>query len=115
MNALLAEVGANTRRGNIPSIPKRDEYLFNVQVSLVRHSATGSLSLRYRPDDLEKALWVELALSLTSDAKLKECAHCGIWFGAGPGTGRREDARFCSIDHQRLFNSLKRKGRTANA
>lgn len=39
----------------------------------------------------------------------KFCKHCGKSFRAGPGSNRRIDSDFCTKDHQREFNSRKRK------
>lgn len=40
--------------------------------------------------------------------KGKQCRHCNEWFEAGPGTGRRVDAEFCSDEHRIRFHSLAR-------
>jgi len=37
-----------------------------------------------------------------------ECAHCGNFFKAGAGTGRRIDASFCCDEHRVRYHSLKR-------
>ena len=54
------------------------------------------------------ALWLQLGQALTVSAKIRQCEHCGNWFEAGRGTGRRLDAKFCSDEHRIAFNSLKR-------
>lgn len=79
-----------------------------IDVWLALNPMTGRPQFRYRPPTLINALWFELGQVLTSDAQLRHCAHCGAWFEAGPGVGRRADAKFCSDDHRIAFNSLKR-------
>lgn len=67
----------------------------------------GSLHLRIIPELLLGAIWIQLAHTLADGIKLGACLHCGQWFEAGQG-GRRLDAKFCSKEHQRKYNSLKR-------
>jgi hypothetical protein len=85
----------------------------DISVVLGVNPETGEPQLTLAPPDLCSALWLELAHSLTSDALLKRCQHCGELFEAGRGTGRREDAKFCSPYHQVAFNSLRRRKRRA--
>jgi hypothetical protein len=68
----------------------------------------GGLHLRIVPSDLLSALWLHLAKMLSGDKKLVACQHCGTFFHAGVGTGRRLDAKFCSKEHQIQYNSLQR-------
>jgi hypothetical protein len=70
--------------------------------------ATKSLKWELRPTSLLDALWLQLAQSLTSGAQFRQCEHCGEFFVAGRGTGRRVDAKFCSEEHKIAFHSLKR-------
>jgi hypothetical protein len=79
-----------------------------LDVALWVNPATGKPQYRFRPPALVNALWFEVAQIMTSDAQLRECAHCGRWFEVGPGTGRRADAKFCHDEHRIAFNSLKR-------
>jgi len=59
------------------------------------------------------ALWLQFGQALTSNAQLRQCDHCGKWFEAGVGTGRRADAKFCSsqcqIEHKSLERSRKER------
>ncbi len=66
--------------------------------------------LRLETDVLIAALWWQLAQKLSGDAVIRECRHCGALFEAGPNTGRRADATFCSSEHSVRFHSLKRTG-----
>ena len=59
----------------------------------------------------EEADWVAAALNTALAQKKplpRQCGYCLNWFEAGVGTGRRADARYCSNEHQILFNSRKR-------
>jgi hypothetical protein len=82
-----------------------------IDVGLALNSTTGQPQMKLRPSCLVNALWFELASSLTGDARLQDCGHCGAWFLTGPGTNRRLDAIFCSDEHRVAFNSLKRSRR----
>ncbi len=64
--------------------------------------------LRLETDVLIAALWWQLAQKLSGDTIIRECRHCGTLFEAGPDTGRRVDATFCSSEHSVRFHSLKR-------
>jgi hypothetical protein len=61
------------------------------------------------PETLLDAIWLQLADALSVDAEIHRCLQCGMWFPAGRGFGRRQDAKFCSAEHQILFNNQKRK------
>jgi hypothetical protein len=62
----------------------------------------------FRPTTLLDALWLQFGQEVTRGVKIQVCQHCGAWFEAGAGTGRRADAKFCSDEHRIAFNSLKR-------
>ncbi len=86
-----------------------------IDAALALNPQTGKPQFRLTPPTLVNALWLELGQALSSDASIRNCMHCGAWFEAGPGTGRREDAKFCSDAHRIAFNSRKRsKGRHSN-
>jgi hypothetical protein len=70
---------------------------------------TGAFRLQLAPETLHGALWLQLARSLTGGAEIRPCLHCGDWFEAGIGTGRRLDAKFCCDEHRTIFNSMKRR------
>jgi hypothetical protein len=87
-----------------------------IDVALAFNPMTNKPQFRLTPPSLANALWLELGQALSSDASIRNCLHCGGWFEAGPGTGRREDAKFCSDAHRIAFNSRKRsKGRAEHA
>jgi hypothetical protein len=71
----------------------------------------GRLRFQLVPRGLLEALWLQLGLTFLTGASVKTCLHCGQFFEAGPGTGRRLDATFCSDAHRVTFNSLARTRR----
>jgi hypothetical protein len=96
------------RRTKVAALIGNESVKFaNLEASL-KIGPSGVLQLRILPKNLLSALWVQLAETLAGGAKIRSCTHCGQWFEAGPGTGRRLDAKFCSEEHQIHFNSLKR-------
>jgi hypothetical protein len=82
-----------------------------IDVGLVVNPFTEKPQITLKPSWLLHGLWLELGQALSGDISIKNCAHCGGLFEVGPGTGRREDAKFCCDDHRILFNSRKRKQR----
>jgi len=60
------------------------------------------------PPTLLDAVWLQFGQALASNAQLRQCDHCGKWFEAGIGTGRRADAKFCSSECQIEHKSLQR-------
>jgi hypothetical protein len=76
-------------------------------VELVADSEKG-VRLKIEANDLIGGLWWQLGQKLSGGSNFRECRQCRQWFEAGPGTGRRVDAEFCSDDHRIRFNSLKR-------
>ncbi len=61
------------------------------------------------PETLLDAIWLQLADALSVNAEIHRCSQCDMWFPAGRGFRRRQDAKFCSAEHQILFNNQKRK------
>jgi hypothetical protein len=60
------------------------------------------------PDTLLDAIWLQLSDALSGGAAIRRCEHCSLWFPAGRGFSRRQDAKFCSAEHQILYNNQKR-------
>jgi hypothetical protein len=79
-----------------------------LEAKVVCDPLTKALKWELRPNSLLDALWLQLGQKLTAGAQIRQCEHCGDWFKAGQGTGRRLDAKFCSDEHRVLYNSLKR-------
>ena len=75
---------------------------------LVTDRATGGIALKIVPATLRDALWLQLAQALSDGTRMRKCRHCDEWFRAGAGTDRRADAEFCSDEHRKRSNSLKR-------
>lgn len=82
------------------------------KVELVSDLERG-LRVKVLPSTLRGALWLQLAQKLSGATKVAPCRHCGRWFEAGAGTGRRADAEFCCLDHKKRFHSLERSRRKA--
>jgi hypothetical protein len=82
-----------------------------IVTTLISDPATRSLRLQLSVVDLLAGMWLQLGQTLSSGATIRRCAQCGMLFEAGPGTGRRLDAKFCSDDHRITFNSQKRQGK----
>jgi hypothetical protein len=91
-----------------------DGFLGWVNAYLALNPVTRRPQLRFLPVCLIDAMLLEFGRVVTSDAQLRQCVQCGIWFETGPGTGRRADAKFCSDSHRISYSSLKRtqKGTT---
>jgi hypothetical protein len=70
--------------------------------------AVKNLRWLFTPNSLLDALWLQVGQTVTRGVQLRICEHCGDWFEAGAGTGRRAGARFCCHQHQITHNSLKR-------
>ena len=68
----------------------------------------GRPQLRITPSTLLGFMSLQLGQKLTGGNPIRLCMSCGQLFKTGKGTGRRLDSKFCSPDHQRLHNSLKR-------
>jgi hypothetical protein len=73
---------------------------------------TGKPTLVFVPQSFLGAMWLQLGQALRGPgAVFRRCEHCGETFEAGPGTGRRLDAKYCCDAHRTVFNSLKRSRR----
>jgi hypothetical protein len=97
--------GLSPRFGGRADIP-----LTKLHAWLANDRATGGITLKIAPATLRDALWLQLAKALADGTKIRKCRFepCGEWFRAGAGTDRRADAEFCSDEHRKRFNSLKR-------
>jgi hypothetical protein len=79
-----------------------------ISPTLVIDSNAKRVRLGFVPQSLLGALWLQLGQALGSGASVRACQQCGQLFEAGPGTGRRLDALYCSKAHQIAYNSRKR-------
>ena len=87
----------------------------SLNAAVIWDPKTKAAKWELRPNTLLDALWLQLGQALTGSAKFRQCEHCGDWFDAGRGTGRRLDAKFCSDEHRITFNSLKRSRENEHA
>jgi hypothetical protein len=107
----MRELLTATAEGRPPSSDGGPVYIGSdstVHAAVIWDPATKSPRWCFRPNTLLDALWLQFGQAVTRGARLRACEHCGAWFEAGAGTGRRADARFCSGEHRIAFNSLKR-------
>jgi hypothetical protein len=102
----VADMMQKRLRGLSPGLGGRaDIPLTNLHAWLANDRKTGGMGLKIAPATLRDALWLQLAQKLSS---VRQCRHCNEWFRAGPGTGRRAHAQFCSDEHRKRYNSLER-------
>lgn len=106
----MADLLAYSSEGRISYLSQFEKGLSwtKIDVGLVVNRFTGKPQITMTPPWLLHGLWLEFGQALSGDISIKKCAHCGGWFEVGPGTGRREDAKFCCDDHRVIFNSRKR-------
>jgi hypothetical protein len=105
---LLTFAASGDRRPCPEGIAAYSSPFAGLEVILDVDPADTSLRLRLVPNSLLDAVWLQAAQQLSSGATVRRCQHCGKWFEAGVGTGRRLDAKFCSDRHRVAFNSHKR-------
>lgn len=69
-------------------------------------------TVRFRPGNLRSGLYAQAVLDLTDGVDLKKCRlpGCMEFFGVGPPLGRRKDAEYCSLKHQKAHDYQMRKG-----
>jgi hypothetical protein len=101
----------------VPSLGKGAKVVGGIPIpgaltaSLAPDPTTGAWELRLRPPSLLDAIWLQFAQAATSHKALRPCGHCGKWFEAGVGSGRRADAKYCSdrcrMEHKSLERSPK--------
>lgn len=97
------------RRGLARLFSGRGIKLGSIETELNMGPGTETLRMQLSVRDLLTGLWVQFGQTLSGDATIRICGHCGILFETGPGTGRRLDSKFCSDDHRVAFNSSKRR------
>ena len=93
-----------------PLVVRRDDTgpSVSLDAKVVWDATVKALRWEFYAKTLLDALWLQLGQELTAGTEIRQCEHCGDWFEAGRGTGRRLDAKFCSDEHRIAFNSLKR-------
>jgi hypothetical protein len=108
MRQLLRYSSGNQKGLGLPLSRHQATRSSSIDAQVIWDSATKSPKWELRPRTLLDALWLQLGQALTAGAQIRQCEHCGDWFEAGRGTGRRLDAKFCCDEHRTAFNSLKR-------
>jgi hypothetical protein len=107
MQQVLRYWESNHTKSSMPFVPQTGR-IVSLDARLVGDPVTKSPKWELRPQTLLDALWMQLGEALTAGALMRRCEHCGDWFELGHGSGRRQDAKFCSDEHRIAFNSLKR-------
>ena len=109
----ILDLYSSGRNAGLVEILRNDRItLTKIETALISDPATRTLRLQLSVVDLLAGMWVQLGQTLSSGATMRRCEQCGMLFEAGPGTGRRLDAKFCSDDHRIAFNSQKRTKRS---
>lgn len=62
---------------------------------LIRDSLERA-SLRFGPQDLRTALWLQFARAIEGGKEYQQCEHCRMWYEIGSREGARSDKKFCS-------------------
>jgi hypothetical protein len=107
MRRVLNYWASNHAHPKQPSLPQAGR-LVSLKAMVVGDQINKSPRWEFRPETLLDALWLQLGQALTAGGQISVCEHCGDWFEAGQGTGRRLDAKFCRDEHRVAFNSFKR-------
>jgi hypothetical protein len=94
-----------SRRANVPDGPDLMPGKVTGQIVVDAH---GKPHLRFAPDTLEDALWLQAAVELGNGVSVRQCRQCDALFAAGAGSGRRADAQYCCDDHRITYNSYLR-------
>jgi hypothetical protein len=82
-------------------------------INIVANPSRG-MRFTFAPHYLIDALWFQLTFKLSGNCSFADCRLCGHLFERGVAAGRRADAEFCTDEHRKRFNSLKRaKGKNA--
>lgn len=64
--------------------------------NLVWSDSSGHLDYHLEPSNLIDAIWLQLGLHAMSGATILKCLRCGQPIRVGPGTRRRNTAKYCS-------------------
>ena len=75
---------------------------------VLRPDHTNGARIAIEAHSLLDGMWLQLGQKLAANATFRSCVHCHEWFEAGPGTGRRLDAKYCSDDHRIEYYSRNR-------
>jgi hypothetical protein len=78
------------------------------RLNVTIRNAVSETRLRVRPASLLDALWLQFA---QAGSRSRECPQCHERFLVGVAARRRADAKFCSAECRKRFNSLRRSRR----
>jgi hypothetical protein len=101
---------AKGRRKQLAALIGRGSHDLVRMMASLSIDASGNPRLQISPSSLLGLIYLQFVQAMTGENATRECPQCGDWFKTGPGTNRRLDAKYCSPEHQRLFNSLRRDG-----
>jgi hypothetical protein len=87
---------------------KRTLQSVSLSTLLYQDPTTGEAEVSVTPSSLIDALWLQYQHSQSSGAGLRKCPYCDTYFAVGGNSGRLRNAEFCSPEHRKRFNSLKR-------
>lgn len=77
------------------------------QVVLRSDHANGA-RIAIEANSLLDGMWLQLGQKLAGNVTFRSCLQCDDWFEAGPGKGRRLDAKYCSDNHRIEYHSCNR-------
>lgn len=79
-----------------------------VSLQMIEKTERGGARLRIAPDSLYDALWIQFGEAVAANLKIKSCIYCNTPFAFGPGTGKRNTARYCTSPCQKRHAYRKR-------
>jgi hypothetical protein len=82
-----------------------------ISAYIVADRAGGRAQLQLKAPDLLSLIWIQVAVSISGGATIRECKLCGAWFEAGPKRDRRADSDFCSDEHKTQYHNANRAKR----
>lgn len=85
----------------------------DVDILIGNDPLTGKFQIKYHVSSLKDALWIQCAEAVCGGKGFRQCDRCGTLFRTGPGTGRREDSKYCSDTCRISFNSKNRSKKAA--
>jgi|SRR3974390_381141 len=105
------EAGSRGKPALKDMLPPPGEALGTIDVTLVPRVHQSRPEMRFAPRDLLTGIWIQFGQAAAGGLKIRRCGQCSALFEAGPGWGRRLDAKFCSEEHKIAFHSMARKRR----
>ena len=94
--ALVHSFNTATFFGDEEDHDEDDKGIAHMRLQMRVHPGRKLPTLSVVPYDLESALWLQFAQTISANTQLQRCAVCPTWFAYGTGTGRRKSAHYCS-------------------